>query len=114
MGTYRGWPCLLTLVFTAASAGADSPWVETRTFYTNAEGLPDTEVLAVAATSGGDVYVGAPKGLARLSRGQWVTVPALAGTRVELLVPDGPDLLVATSDGLHRLSAKAATRFVKP
>ena len=72
MGAYRGWLCLLTLVFTAASAGAVSPWVETRTYYTNAEGLPDTEVLTVAA-----------KRLARLSGGRWVTVQALAGTCVE-------------------------------
>ena len=61
------------------------------TSYTTENGLPDNNVLSIAAGSGGEVWVGTEKGAARFRDNSWTaftTAEGLPGDRVQALAAD--------------------------
>jgi signal transduction histidine kinase/ligand-binding sensor domain-containing protein len=74
-----------------------------RTF-TQADGLPDADILAMVRDEAGVIWVGTANGLVRLDGESWteVATPAAAGTFVSALTASPSGLLVGTNEGLFR------------
>jgi hypothetical protein len=100
--------CLFVGVCCASALAAAPPTVkvesfpqEVRTTYTNQNGLPDAQVLSVAAAPDGVVYAGTAKGLARFAAGAWKPVDGIPAQPIDQILVDGKKLLFIAAHTLH-------------
>lgn len=74
---------------------------QTRQFWSVGDGLPASDVLAVAA-AGVDVYAGTSQGLARFSGGKWSAITGITGP-VQLVAAHGDECFAASGGALYRV-----------
>ncbi|NQV33851.1 MAG: hypothetical protein HQ515_14250, partial [Phycisphaeraceae bacterium] len=69
---------------------------EVRVNYTEADGLLDNEVQALAVCASGEVYAATRAGLGFYAQGKWQTVPSLKGQAVWMLACQGNTVVALT------------------